>query len=78
MENIVDIITANGYEKTGYGYKKTTKDNIHWITLFKDCLQMYSYHKDDGDYDKQNDTGIIRVTGDELQTLIKVLVNNHL
>lgn len=78
MKNIVDIITSNGYKEEGYGYKKVTENNTHWITLFDDSLQMYSYFTEDSECEKEYDTGIVSVSGDELQTLIKVLVSNHL
>ncbi len=78
MKNKVDIITSNGYKKEGYGYKKVTENNTHWITLLdNDSLQMYAYFTEDSECEKEYDTGIVNVSGDELEILIKVLVNNH-
>jgi hypothetical protein len=79
MKNKVDIITSNGYEKERNGYKRVTENNTHWITLFSDnSLQMYAYFTEDSDREKEYDTGIVNVSGDELETLIKILVSNHL
>ena len=79
MKNKVDIITSNGYKEESYGYKKVTENNTHWITLFdNDSLQMYAYFTEDSDGEKEYDTGIVNVSGDELETLIKILVSNHL
>lgn len=78
MKNKVDIITSNGYKEEGYGYKKVTENNTHWITLFdNDSLQMYAYFTEDSECEKEYDTGIVNVSSDELEILIKVLVSNH-
>jgi len=78
MENKVDIITSNGYKKQGYGYKKVTDDNTHWITLYGDLIQMYAYFTEDEEREKVYDTGMVKVSNNELETLINVLVNNHI
>lgn len=81
MKEIVDTLTYKGYEKSGYGYKKVTENNTHWVTLFeKDGLiQMYAYFTEDEEFEKIYDTGMIEnVTEGQLKVLIEVLVNNHL
>ena len=78
MENKVDVITSMGYKKEGYGYKRVTDNNTHWITLFDDVLQMYSYYTEYPEGEKEYDTGMVKVSNNELRTLINVLVNNHI
>jgi hypothetical protein len=75
--NVLGVIISNGYIQEGYGYKKVTEENTHWITLFGDNLQMYAYFTEDNECEKIYDTGIIEVSVDELQTLIRVLNHNH-
>jgi hypothetical protein len=75
--SVLDVVISNGYIQEGYGYKKVTKKNTHWITLFGDNLQMYAYYTGDSECEKIYDTGIIEVSVDELQILIKVLNYNH-
>jgi len=69
------------YKKEGYGYKKVTKENTHWITFFtangKTSLQMYAYFTEDPEMEKVYDTGIIRLTEDQLGIFINVLLENH-
>jgi hypothetical protein len=38
---------------------------------------MYSYYTEYPEGEKEYDTGLIKVSNDELRILIKVLVNNH-
>lgn len=75
--NMLEAIVSNGYVQVGYGYKKVTEENTHWITLFDNNLQMYAYFTEDSEFDKIYDTGIIEVSVDELKTLIKILNYNH-
>ena len=73
------VIVSNGFIQEGYGYKKVTKYNTHWITLFidKSKLQMYAYFSEDPELEKIYDTGIIEVSKEELETLISVLIKSH-
>lgn len=72
------VIVSNGYIQKGYRYKKVTKNNTHWITLFIDkSLQMYAYFSEDPELEKIYDTGIIEVSKEELETLINILIKNH-
>lgn len=79
MKDKIKIATSNDYVKEGYGYKKITKDNTHWITFFEkdNTLQMYAYFTEDNEFEKIYDTGIIKVSEQELQTLINILNTNH-
>lgn len=75
---LLGVVVSNGYEKDHYGYKKTTKENIHWITMFDNGqIQMYAYWIEDTECEKIYDTGLVNVTEDELQTLIKVWMGNY-
>lgn len=76
-ENIKNIILSNGYIKEGFGYKRITVENTHWITLFDNCLQIYAYFTEDEECNKIYDTGIVSISGPELQIFIKVLTFNH-
>lgn len=73
----INIALSNGYVKKGYGYTKVTKENTHWITFFDNSLQMYAYFSEDEDFDKIYDTGIVKVSDSELETLIKIFTKNH-
>ena len=77
QKSVLTIIDSNGYTEQGYGYKKVTEENTHWITLFDDKLQMYAYFTEDEDFDTIYDTGIVKVSAEELNILIKVLNSNH-
>lgn len=75
---LLNTVISNGYKAKGYGYVRKTLENTHWITLFKSGgIQMYAYFTEDEDCDKIYDSGIIDVSEDELETLIKVLIRNH-
>lgn len=75
---MIDIIDKNGYVESGYGYKRVSETYTHWITLFSSGgLQMYSYFTEDPEGEKEYDTGIITVSEDELQTLIKIFKKNY-
>jgi len=74
-----EIILKNGYVKEGYGYKKLSNENTHWITLFgppsledSKQLQMYAYFSEDESFEKVYDTGIIIVDKEQLNTLINI------
>ncbi len=75
--NVLCVIVSNGYVQDGYGYKKVTAENTHWIILFGDNLQMYAYFTEDRECEKIYDTGIIEVSVEEMEVLIKVLNHNH-
>ena len=69
------VILACGYIKEGYGYRKETRNNTHWITKFPGRkVQMYAYY---GDREKIYDTGIISVNPEQLEMFINVLITNH-
>lgn len=76
---MIKVLLKNGYVKQDYGYVRKTKDNTHWVTVFKiGSIQMYAYDsEDDDDYVKIYDTGIIGVTKKELQSLIDIFIKNH-
>lgn len=38
---------------------------------------MYAYFSEDEDFDKIYDTGIVKVSDSELETLIKIFTKNH-
>jgi hypothetical protein len=75
--SLIDALLNNGYLKEGYGYKKVTENNTHWVSLFEDCLQMYAYFTEDEELDKVYDTGNVKVSEAELHILIKVFNHNH-
>jgi len=76
---LLGVVLSSGYEKKDYGYKKVTENNTHWITLFGEGeFQMYAYYSEDTEMEKVYDTGVIdKASSVELQTLIRVLVENH-
>lgn len=77
---MIDLLTKNGYSKVGYGYKKLTDSGFgfeiaNWVTIFSSGdVQMYGYNDSDPEGEKDYDTGIVKVTEDQLQTLIDILV----
>jgi S-adenosylmethionine:diacylglycerol 3-amino-3-carboxypropyl transferase len=77
---LLDVVKSNGYEKSGYGYKKITEENTHWITLFgSGGAQLYAYFTEDPDMNDAYNTQVLnKVSPEELQTLINVLVSNNL
>jgi hypothetical protein len=80
MENeyLLPIVLKAGYVKSGFGYKKQTEENTHWITLFENGkIQMYAFFSEDEECDKIYDTGIIEIFSDYLQVFIEVLIRNH-
>jgi hypothetical protein len=78
MNEFESIVLGHGYVKKDYGYTKLTKENTHWITLFKGReFQMYAYFTEDPDCNKIYDTGIINCLGSELSFLILLFTQNH-
>lgn len=78
--SFVSVVLANGYEKKWDGYRKVTKNNTHWITFYildADEFKMYAYDSKDSEVEKIYDTGIIKTSESELQTLINILLINH-
>lgn len=85
MENnqkLIQILEANNYVKHGYGFKRETELNIHWVTIFSSGkVQLFSYFdpEDSGIDEKNYDTGLLSdLTPEVLQVLITTLVSNHL
>ena len=74
---MIDLITSNEYTPKGYGYIRQTKESTHWITLFDDSLQMYAYYTGDEECEKIYDTGVVKLSSSELQTLIDIFIHNH-
>jgi len=76
QETLEGVVLSNGYNKQGYGYRKTMGNNTHWITLFiSGGFQMYAYYTDDEEMEKIYDTGVVeKITPKELEVLIRVLV----
>ena len=71
--SFVSVVLANGYKKKGFGYVKVNENNTHWITFYiLDEFQMYAYDSEDTEMEKIYDTGIIKTSESELQTLINV------
>jgi len=79
LNNLIDVLSVNGYEKCGHGYKKVTKHNTHWITLFG-CgeFQMFAYSTSSHTPVKEYDTGVIGYASRlQFQVLIDVFTSNH-
>ena len=79
-----NLVISLGYVKEGYGYKKVTIHNTHWITFYDKNrkFQMYAYYSNltggDEDFEKIYDTGMIKIPDDyELNILIKIMLHNH-
>lgn len=78
-QQIETIVLGLGYQPKGYGFYKETENRVHWVTIFGEGeFQAYSYMKDDPDYEKEYDTGIIDDANvEELTSILNILVRNH-
>lgn len=77
MKAYESLAIKMGYVPSGAGLKKETNETTHWITLFDDCLQMYGYESGWDEYESCYDTGIIKITSNQLETLIEIFTTNH-
>lgn len=78
-QELITLATRTGYQQSGYGYCKDTKEVRHWITFFTTGgLQMYGYLQYDVECEKIYDTGILeQITESELRIFISSLLKNH-
>lgn len=77
-EEMVQVVTKLGYIKKGYGFKKKTKHATHWVSIFDDSFQAYSYLTDDEELEKIYDSGHCKKESDKkMKNLLKTLVKNH-
>lgn len=76
---ILQILTQNGYQQEGYGYKKVTAENTHWVTVLGKGteIQVYGYFTGDPEFENIYDTGIIQANPDTLQVLISIFTTDH-
>lgn len=76
-KEFTEVLEENKFVPEGYGFKRVTKENTHWITFFEDKLQMYGYFTLDPECDKIYDSGIVKVVPARLQILISIFTSNH-
>lgn len=81
-KEFAEVLNENNFVLEGYGYKKVTKENTHWITFFENGLQMYGFNTYENKFfdpscEKVYDTGIIKIIPGRLQILISIFTSNH-
>ena len=83
MQKYIDILLAHGYAPLGYGYYKDVENEFeliirHWVTLFEKETPVKVHvwaveKKDDDDYSKEYNTGLVEMTPEQMDVFLTVL-----